>query len=236
MKFPNYSVEASLRRSVVSFAIVWSLVLLAAGCQAVRSTKVELPHTPPRPVEIEFTGPEEGWPPQPRDIKNIKEVSWQEIPSTLTDVKEAELRKIATNDMRVVKLLGERYAFISAAEIETPKGRSKNEHSGIRVTFFSHKLNTAVEVEMVKTNIAKLRRVPGYYPPEGKEEIEAAIRLALTDSRIPNQARNLEASAILAWPKLGQAGYGNRILHVTFSQAGQDFPEYAAWADLTANK
>lgn len=210
---------------------VLALVMLAAGCQEKRA----LPEKPPEVHAIEFTGPEAGWPPKPKGQTNVTEVAWQEIPGSLTDSLEAAIRRAALQDTRVPNLLGARFAYISTDEIEPAEKRSRlpSEPLVTRVTFFSHSNNVAVEARLQGLRVDSAKTKEGYQPPEGKDEIEAAIALARRDDRLRDKVPNLSGDAILAFPEREQPGYGHRVLYVTFSIEEEDLPRYFALVDLT---
>ena len=81
----------------------------------------------------------------------------------------------------------------------------------------------------------------GYQPEEGEEEITAAIQLARTDQRIARDVQNLHGHAILTSPEdyryfwvSDEAGLGNRVLWVTFSEIPESLALYFARVDLTS--
>ena len=211
-----------------------ALLVFAGGCE--RSTKKRmLPEKPPKAVQLEFTGPEEGWPPRPKGRENVAEVPWREIRGSLTDALEAEIRQAALQDTRVRELLGERFAYISTDEIEPSKDRSHDasEPLATRVTFFSHSNNVAVEVLMQGPKVESVKRREMYQPPEGREEIELAVALARRDGRLLEKVAGMRGDAIIIFPEKDQPGYGHRILYVSFSKEDDDVPFYSAVVDLT---
>jgi len=184
-----------------------------------------------------MTGPEKGWPPQPRQISNIREVPWQEVQNILSGTREAEVRQLAIRDARVSELLGDRYAFIGSSMLESSKEARASSRAGIiQLTFFSHANNVAVEVEIADAKVLRALRHAGYQPPEGPDEVKAALAAALADNRIPQDAGTLEGTGILAWPAEGAPGAGHRVIHVTFAKPGEDVPRYEALVDLTIQK
>lgn len=190
--------------------------------------------TPQAPV-LEFTGPAEGWPPSPKGATNVTLVPWEEIPGSLTDVLESEIRQAALQDPRVRELLGNRFAYISTDEIEPEKEQKQDASQPLatRVTFFSHANNVAIEVRMSGTTVENVTKREEGQPPEGQDEIKAAIALAQRDQRLRGKLQGLIGSAILASLQAGQPGYGHRVLDVTFTREGEDVPRYFALVDLT---
>lgn len=219
--------------------VVCSVALgLLSGCRTNDAAKSDLPARAPTPPELAFTGPEQGYPPQPRDITNVREVPYREL-TLLSEERSMQLRRLAEQDERVRQSLGERFAFIAADPMDPPKGEADAQAAeAVRLTFYSYSLNVAIEVLLRGERIAAVRRLPqDYQPPESREEIEAARRLALADERLRNtNAGGLSANGIISYPREGQPGYGHRLLLVTFSKENEDLPEYKALVDLTAGK
>lgn len=212
-------------------------VLLSEGCKQ-RPERPQLPAEAPKTPTLEFTGPEQGWPPRPKNITNLKEVPWQPIPSSMSDSLEAALRQTAAQDARVRDLLSTRYAYIGADEVERDKEAAVDTAGArsYRVTFFSYTRNAAVEATVQSSKVMDARIVEGYQPREGAEEVRQAIALAKRDSRLRGKLEGLEAAALLVYQPEGMRGTGHRILHVTFTKTNEDFPSYSAMVDLTDQK
>lgn len=221
-----------IRWRVLMVLLVLLLLPLAGECQ--RPPKRQLP-VPPEVHELEFTGPEEGWPPRPQEQTNVTEIVEEEIPGSLTDALEAEIRQAALDDKHVQKLLGDRFAYISTDEVESVKGRDRGPSDPLatRVTFFSHTNNVAVEVRMRGVEVESVQRKEGYQPTEGPDEISEAIALALSDRRLQGKVEGLNGDAILMILPKGKPGYGHRVLYVAFSQEEEDHALYFAIVDLT---
>jgi hypothetical protein len=192
----------------------------------------------PAPLRLDFTGPREGFPPRPRDMRDVREVPWQPIRGRLTDELAARLRQTALQDAGVQEQLGRRFAYIGTEEAEPPKGRELDD-AGRRatVTFYSYTHRTTVEVDLQRDKVVKVEPRPRYQPQAGAEEIEAAVRLAREDTRIRSEVQGLAGDAIVmaAPPDTPQASE-HRLLYVTFGKAEADEPEYFAVVDLTAER
>lgn len=217
--------------------LILFVLTLAVGCQQ-KIKQRQLPEEPPKEGVLEFTGPEEGWPPRPKDVTNVKEVPWEEIPGSLTDSLEAEIRQAALQDTRVRELLGDRFAYISIYEIELDKEseRDPSKPLATKLTFFSHTNNVAVEVRIQGLKVDAVTTNERYQPPEGDDEIKEAIELAQNDSRLREEIKGLKANAILAFIAENQPGFGHRVLHVSFLQEEEDFPRFFAMVDLNDQK
>lgn len=207
------------------------------GCQEPKR-KAALPEKPPEIAVLEFGKEEGGWPPLPIGAQNVTLISWSEVAVSLTEPLGVQLQQAALADAQVRQLLGERFVFISADELEQGKtGRPQTTAElATRLTFFSHTNNVAVEVRMLGSKVENVNRREGYQPPEGAEEIDLAVQLARRDSRIREKVANLEAGALVAFPQKDQPGYGNRVLYVSFSKLGEGLAHYMALVDLTTQK
>ena len=214
-----------------------TLLALAAGEQQPAHPK-PLPAKPPKAPSLEFTGPREGWPPRPRDQANVKEVPWTETAGGLTEQRAEQLRKAALRDASVRRLLGERFAYITTDTIEPEKDRRPQPGEALqtRVTFYSYTRNTAIEVRMKGEKVEAAEEQKRFQPPEGVEEIKAAIALAQKDRRLQDKLQGLVGHAILAYPRKDQPGHGHRVLYVSFSKEEDDHPRYVALVDLTDRK
>lgn len=81
----------------------------------------------------------------------------------------------------------------------------------------------------------------GYQAEEGDEEISAAIELARADQRIAQEVQTLHGHAILTSPEeyrhfwvSDEAGFGDRVLWVTFPETPESLALYFAPVNLTA--
>ena len=225
-------------RGILVLGLLAAIASVAlGGCQKPEQ-KAALPEKTPEIAVLKFGGPEGGWPPLPVGAQNITLISSSEVPVTLTESLGVQLQQTALADAQVRQLLGERFVFISADELESGKTKRPQtaEDLATRLTFFSHANNVAVEVRMLGSKVESVERKEGYQPPEGAEEIDLAVQLARRDSRILDKVADLEAAALVAFPQQDQPGYGNRVLYVSFSKAGTGLAEYKALVDLTAQK
>lgn len=217
--------------------ILSSFLMLGAVCSA---QEEKLPEKAPELHRLEFAGPEEGWPPHPKRRTNVQQVQSKEIAGSLTDTHEAAIHQAALSDPGVRRLLGDRFAYVSADEIEPAKGkiRQPDEPVAVRVTFYSHTNNVAVEVQMIGTRVRSVRKREGYQPPAGTEEIAAATRYAHGDDRLRDKISGLNSFAIVTATSEKDPAFGHRILYVTFSRKkDEDMPAiYFAYVDLTDQK
>jgi len=80
--------------------------------------------------------------------------------------------------------------------------------------------------------VQSVDRREGYQPPEGTEEIRAAIAMAERDPRLHDAVSGLQATAIVTYNPQFR---GHRVLHVSFSPRGEDvpIPRFYALVDLT---
>jgi hypothetical protein len=215
------------------------VAFVPAGCKHGREPSgTPLPERSPTAPVLEFTGPDQGYPPQPVGISNVREVPFAQF-APLSGPRPAELRRLAERDERVRRALGERFAFLSADPVEPPKREGESRPSdAARLTFYSYSANVAVEVLTNADRVESARELArGYQPPESQEEIATATRMALADARLrETNAGTLQPNGIVAYPREGQPGHGNRVLQITFAKDGEDLPAYVAYVDLTAGK
>jgi hypothetical protein len=215
-----------------------ALLLGIAGCQ--HSKQATLPAKIPSPPDIQISGHDQGWPPRPQGRTNVVDVPYSALPAVLTASREAQLRQAATQDTRVRTALGERFSYITANRAEPDKQNANipAEALPFRLTFYSYSNNVAVEVLMKQDTVAEVVRREGYQPPEGAEEIKAAVALAQRESRFSEAVKGMYATAIVTAPEKGTPGYGHRVLHVSFSATGgpEEVPAYYALVDLTEQK
>ena len=230
-----------IRPNTIIFLLLNVALFATAGCHKRPREHQALPEKIPTPPEVRFSNREEGWPPRPQRRTNVADVPWTPRLAALTESREAELRNAATQDARVRNALGARFGYVTAAEVEPDKQRASEAANAlpVRLTFYSYTNNVAVEVRMRQSAVEEVTRREGYQPPEGADEIKAAIVLAQQDSRLATLVKGMHATAIVTYPEQGQPGYGHRVLHVSFSANGvaeEEAPRYYALVDLTEQK
>lgn len=215
--------------------IIGLVALLSSGCRA-PIKRQPLPLKSPRPVQLKFTGEDEGWPPRPRGMTNVKHVPWTPIPGALNEELENQLRRSALANNRARDALGERYAYIGADQVEHSKKKEDvSIVSGIvDLTFYSHSANVAVIVRMKGNKVQSVARRENYQPPEGVDEVKEAAGIARQDHRLEAKVAGLSADGIAIEPRRGDPGHGHRILYVTFRELDADFPMFNAIVDLTS--
>ena len=173
----------------------------------------------------------------PIGATGITAVAWREIPGSLTDELETQIRSAAQQNSLVRSWLGPRYAYIDTSPLEMPKGATNmfpGQPLQSRVTFFSHSFNWAVLADMNGTNVVGATNSTTLQPPEGADEVAAALALARSDPRLAGTVQGLIGGGLLisiATP--GQPGFGHRVIHVGFSLPDEAVPRYAALVDLT---
>ena len=231
-------ISTSTKRVIQISLPLITLLAFAIGWRQPRGETLQQVE-PPKLQKLEFTGPEEGWPPRPKGQTNIKEVVSQEIPGSLTDAMEESLRVTAIQDGRVRKLLGGRFAYIGADEIELDKEKPRQPSDPLltQLTFFSYTNNTAIEVRMKGTLVESAAVQSEYQPPESGEEVELAVTLAREDDRLRGKLDGLvEVNGILVEPPKGSPGFGHRVIEVFFGKKGEDLPDYHALVDMNTAK
>ncbi len=220
---------------IVITAVSAVIVISAWGCG---QRQAELPgESPAFPEELEFSGPESGYPPELVNVTDIRTVGWEEIPGALTDSLEAELRQIVVDDPQLAGQLGERFTYIDAEELFAVKpDDGPAQPTGYRLAFYSYSNNVAFEALFAQKQLDSLQPRKGVQPPVGPGEVEAAARLAMVDGRLDGMPDSLETFGIVLNPRESDERYGNRILHITFAGPDDDLPSYFAYVDMTAER
>ncbi|MDP2323731.1 MAG: hypothetical protein Q8N51_06845 [Gammaproteobacteria bacterium] len=202
-------------------------------------------HAPVDPANIGVGHPtghlhdraDQTWPPQPRGIQNVVLFSNPGNAERTADLKRwhiAERERIALARGSVRKALGRRYTRPDLVEADR-KGAAGDEPA--RLLYFSHENNTTVEVTLDKTRVRSLRRIaPSDYQPDvTDEEIVEAEAIARAHFNNSGQARvaALKSYGILAHLPEGTGFYPTRVIYLSFHEAPDTRPEFAAWVDLT---
>ncbi len=211
------------------------IVLLSSlvGCPGERHL---LPSKVPDITPQEFTGPSEGWPPQPKGRTNVQLVPSMPLRGALTDLVARQARDVAAADMRMRSLLGSRSVHLSTYEAELPKGAKTQTNAVARVTFYSYANNVAVEALVRDNEVVEIRPRKNYQPPESQEEVKMAVGMAQGDSRLRDKVEGMKANAIVTFPDRGQLGHDHRVLYVSFWKGDEDITRYFATVDLTSNQ
>ncbi|MGD9852268.1 MAG: hypothetical protein AB7T38_13485 [Nitrospirales bacterium] len=233
------------------------------GCTSVELSKIPkkpLPASPPMLTELTLELPPEGGARQPVD-SSLSPALQGNIPNIVIVEKDSSaLRTAAEQDPTVKTELGERYGFIAMEEVAANQCRITVQEEGSaprnasnhpskqdkvhRLTYYSYTHNSAIHVCLKENNVVSVQRDSrkGYQPEESPEEIEHAIALARQDPRIAQDVRNLFGHAILTSPEeyryfwvSDEAGFGNRVLWVTFSETAESLALFFARVDLTTD-
>jgi hypothetical protein len=222
-------------KQILTITITLLLLLPGLACRKSQQQQPQLPEKAPQVAKQDFTDKSQGFPPKAKDRTNVSAVAVQESQTGLTDARAVQVRDAALQDAQVRNLLGARFAYITVDEIEPEKGQTLDTSAGLitRVTFFSYSNNAAVYVRMNGQKVESSTKVDGFQPPEGREEIKAAVALASRDDNLANKLQGLTGRAILSYTPEGQPGYGHRVMRVTFRNGDEDVPRYFAMVDLT---
>ncbi len=236
---PTKGLIMRYRKAEYVLTIMLALLLpLGLACRKQQPQQALLPEKAPEVARQEFTDKQQGFPPKVKDRTNVRAIAAQELSTSLTDTLAVQTRDAALQDQHVRELLGARFAYITVDEIEPEKGQTVNPGAGLmtRVTFFSYANNAAVYVRMNGLRVEGTTSEQGFQPPEGRDEIKTAIALAGRDQGLRDKLQGLTGHAILSYTPQGQAGYGHRVLRVTFRNGDEDVPRYFAMVDLTDQK
>jgi len=188
--------------------------------------------------EIEFTDSNDGiWPPQPRDITNVEAIG------TNANAQFSASSKFSPvlSDTKIISLVGNNYAALASYAI-------RDKSSTLIETEFEFYLYDKNEVLTV--TVAANTNVPTrytsikshtYQPPESKEEVQKAIKMAATalSQQGFTDHNNLNGTGILAHPNASQSAqsgssfFSDRKIYVTFGQGGGVLPQYRALVNLS---
>jgi len=185
-----------------------------------------------------MSGPEGAWPPMPKGATDVHTIPTVERPESLTDERVAAMKLAALADPNVRAALGTRFAYLTADELELPKGQTRPPGTAIPgvLAFYSHSGGMAVRVRMTGPHVDAIERLPELQPAEGADEIAEAIGLARRDERITAAVASLAGYAMLTQPLDDKRPQGQRVLYVSFSKPEDDHSEYFATVDLIQQK
>lgn len=237
---------------------------MVLGCSSVKLSDVPqkpLPPSPPALNELPLELPPEGGPRRPIDVPAPSALRGDVPHIVLIEEDRSALRALAEQDSRVQEVLGKRFGYIETEEVskdhcrlsDEEKGtnsahiteRSSTQHLAHRLTYYSYSHNSTVYVCLKDNQIISVQRDPreNYQPPEGEQEVEQAITLARKDPRIAGDVQNLFGHAILTSPEEyryfwvnDEAGFGNRVFWVTFSEEPESLALFFARVDLTTGQ
>ena len=237
------------------------LCSLVAGCSSVTLSNVPkkpLPSSLPALSELTLALPPEGGPRRPVNSSGPSAFQGGVPTIIITEEDPRPLRVTAEQDSRVREHLGDRFGFIRSEEVSADHcvgtNGEEDSHSAHltkrpstqdtvhQLTYYSYSHNSAINVCLQGKEVTSVQRDPrqGYQPPEGSEEVEQAIALARKDVRIAQDVQNLPGHAILTSPEeyryfwvSDEAGFGDRVLWVTFSEMPESLALFYARVDLT---
>jgi hypothetical protein len=200
-----------------------------------------LPSEGVRDVDVEFlteyVAP--GLPPEPLNIIAREEIPYFPIPGALNSNYELALQDVVRSQPEFRAMVGQRYAFVAAAELEFGKTRPRgtNEPIAAQALFFSHSFNKGVQVLLRDLDVLHVRdlpitTVPAPPCPAGITEIEDAINLARRSPDLANLVADLRGDAITVELEAGKPGAGHRVLQVSFSKPDDELPRFFAYVDL----
>lgn len=214
-------------------------LLMAAVIQLRNTAEAQSEPLPPPPdaVMLQFTGPEDSYPPHVLDMTSVRPVESTNIPGGLTEAWADRIRAFVLQDLDVLATLGDRYAYVMIDQLEPEKTEQFRPSPFVDVTFFSHSLNMAVLVHVYADlfsggfQIVGIEPRPDLNPPEGRDEITAATQLAAADPRISELVQELTADGIAFFDD-NPFGPSNRLIYVSFTKE-EDQTLYFAVVDLT---
>ena len=216
----------------------WLLLALsgtAVWAQPPAPTVQPAPHGEPRietkhALELDTST----FPPRPRGYRDASDPkrSLQVKPlDALTAGRISALRQRAEADARVRAALGTRFAFLSAAFVDSGVKSTPPPKQDVQLVYFNYASNRAVVVRFSADQVKAVDvRPEGFQPPESDGEVAAAAEIVAKDPRYAAAVRDLPARGILT-----PAPSGHRYLYLIFKKPEQP-AAFIATVDLTAGK
>jgi hypothetical protein len=198
--------------------------------------QVRLPEVEAAIAPFEYVEDGTSWPPELKGVQNIKVLPPDEVIASV--VTESFLRRadeVAQQSPEFRRVLGERFAVIGATlpELSKEPMRGALEQQFVEVTYYSYSRNVAVVTVIRNGELVSSRDVEGFQPPETKEEVARAAKIAKADPRLAGVTDALEATGLITEYTEGQKSEGNRLIYVSFGKAGTAITDYFAVVDLT---
>jgi len=186
-----------------------SFVFIFVACQQ-GSKSTGHTHAQHDGVQVDASGADGTWPPQPTDMSKIGIVAGNFRTQSLKRLQKAEIEAAVMRDAAVIAALGSDYTHLDT-----------NMASLTRDQRVLHEVMAPEE----------------YQFPEGEEDISRAVplaRAALVEQGF-NKATTLNANAMLTYPERDaeKAFHDVRMMYVTVGKGNGATPDYAAWVDLT---
>lgn len=186
-----------------------------------------------------FTGPGQGWPPQPRGATDIVQRSaaglapipqWQKLErfDQVAAVGRAPSQVLAADDA-AGEALGDTHNLIGAEAVD----------EATHLVYYSLSENQTVEVIISGGEVAELtvHRPSDFQPELSNDEKQAAVDIAKAhwQSRGDPRIDRLQGFSILAFQP-GGAYYDTRMVYVSFHVDEDARPELLAWVDLVTGE
>ncbi len=264
LDFRKWIVGRIVRRSTVLLAVV--LVVFMSSCNGSDDSQINTDpnshqgsddhqttvqpssnpgvQTTTQLAEIYFTDSNEDiWPPQPRNISNVKKlipVSGNEKDAGRSEKTSAKDAKLAIfSDPKLVAELGDNYAVLTHHHREDKAGNLTQ----IESEFFIYTSNKVLTAKYSANGTVSytLTDASSYQPPESQQEVQKAVALAsiaLNEQGFADHI-HLKGTALLAYPtasevaKDGKVFFSDRKLYVTFGPGGGAIPNYRALVNLS---
>lgn len=210
-----------------------SFVFIFVACQQ-GSKSTGHTHAQHDGVQVDASGADGTWPPQPTDMSKIGIVAGNFRTQSLKRLQKAEIEAAVMRDAAVIAALGSDYTHL-----DTNIARDKGGNIRPEVTFFSYSNNVTVQASLTRDQrvLHEVMAPEEYQFPEGEEDISRAVplaRAALVEQGF-NKATTLNANAMLTYPERDaeKAFHDVRMMYVTVGKGNGATPDYAAWVDLT---
>lgn len=228
-----YCSRVALRRHVLG-------LLLVAAAGPAWADEGSAGVVPGHPTGHVHDRADQTWPPQPRGLRYEVPLSNPANAQRTAELRRRSLKeqaRIALARPEVQRALGRRY---SPPELVESGAKGAAGDGDTRLVYFSHENNRTVEVALDRNRVRSVRQIPPteYQPDVTDEEIASAEVIArrhFSDGGKPRVAA-LQAYGILAYLPQGRGFYPTRVIYLTFHEADDSSPEFAAWVDLTRQR
>lgn len=224
-----------LRLGLILISSIFIFVACQQGSNSTDTT--DHSHGQHTGVQVDATGFEGTWPPQPKDMSKTGIVAGNFRTQSSKNVQKAEFQAAVLNDAAIINALGNDYTVLDVNVSRDKAGNALPE-----VVLFSYSNNVTVLATVTRDNrvLHTVSAAEDYQFPENQEDINRSItlaRAALIDQGFAGAA-NLNAHSMLTFPDRNaeKAFHDVRMLYVTLGAGNGVEPDYTAWVDLTNNQ
>ena len=183
---------------------------------------------------IEFTSPNEQFPPRPKDYTESRPVQIERADTTRSAERLQAAEGVAAANERVRGALGQRFVNLESGPADGEKAGTGRD--AVIVRFYGYETRNTVAVVLDGDNrVVDVRVQKGLQPPEAPAEIRAANEIVMVQSRNKDRLKDLAVTGILTAPVAVRQPKDHRILYLTYNTPRNELV-HVAWVDLTTQK